>query len=118
MGLSDGNTGEGDRREEAVGAIWVAQNQGAGRTKGQEDFMMAHTGEERLSHKAGGTAWSEMLQRLGKGGTVGDPGSEQCTGISVSLLPLLKSPGNDNKGDKRKERNPSSEEEKVFVSEK
>lgn len=71
MGLRDGNTGEGDRREEAVGAVWEAQNQGAGRTKGQEDFMMAHTGEERLSHRAGGTAWSEMLQRSGRGGSQG-----------------------------------------------
>lgn len=73
MGLSDGNTGEGDRREEAVGAVWEAQNQGAGSTKGQEDFMMAHMGEEHLLHRTGGTVWSEMLQRLGRGGTVRGP---------------------------------------------
>lgn len=66
MGLSDGNTGEGDRREEAVGAVWEARDQGAGSTKGQEDFMMAHMGEECLSHRAGGTARSEMLQRSGR----------------------------------------------------
>lgn len=46
---------------------------GAGRTKGQEGFMMAHVGEERLSHRAWGTAWREKLQRWGRGGTARGP---------------------------------------------
>lgn len=35
--------------------------------------MMAHMGEEHLLHRTGGTVWSEMLQRLGRGGTVRGP---------------------------------------------
>lgn len=35
--------------------------------------MMAHVGEERLSHRAWGTAWREKLQRWGRGGTARGP---------------------------------------------
>lgn len=34
---------------------------------------MAHVGEERLSHRAWGTAWREKLQRWERGGTARGP---------------------------------------------
>lgn len=60
------------------GAVWELRDQGAGSTKGQEDFMMAHMGEKGACCTGREGQCGVVLQRLGGEGQSEDPGSNSA----------------------------------------